>query len=106
MLNPLPYRDSSRWVALFGGSTLEPTRYSALTLTELKDYQQRTHSFDVFGGYKISGDFNLNSSGVAVHIAGAEVTPSLLEAVGVHPLAGRLFRDADGPQVALISSRL
>jgi predicted permease len=106
MLNPLPYRDSSRWVALFGGSTLEPTRYSALTLTELKDYQQRTHSFDVFGWYKISSDFNLNSSGVAEHIGGAEVTPSLLEGVGVHPLAGRLFRDSDGPQVALISSRL
>jgi len=106
MLNPLPYRDSSRWVALFGGSTLEPTRYSALTVTELKDYQQRTHSFDVFGWYKISSDFNLNSSGVAEHIAGAEVTPSLLEGVGVHPLAGRLFRDSDGPQVALISSRL
>ena len=106
MLNPLPYRDSSRWVALFGGSTLEPTRYSALNLAELKDYQQRTHSFDVFGWYKISGDFNLNSSGVAEHIAGAEVTPSLLEGVGVHPLAGRLFRDSDGPRVALISSRL
>jgi putative ABC transport system permease protein len=106
MLNPLPYRDSSRWVALFGGSTLEPTRYSALTLTELKDYQQRTHSFDVFGWYKISGDFNLNSSGVAEHIEGAEVTPSLLEGAGVHPLTGRLFRDSDGPQVALISSRL
>ena len=106
MLNPLPYRDSSRWVALFGGSTLEPTRYSALTLTELNDYQQRTHSFDVFGWYKISGDFNLYSSGVAEHIEGAEVTPSLLEGVGVHPLAGRLFRDSDGPRVALISSRL
>jgi putative ABC transport system permease protein len=106
LLNPLPYRDSSRWVALFGGSTLEPTRYSALNLAELKDYQQRTHSFDVFGWYKISGDFNLNSSGVAEHIAGAEVTPSLLEGVGVHPLAGRLFRDSDGPRVALISSRL
>jgi putative ABC transport system permease protein len=106
MLNPLPYKDSSRWVALFGGSTLEPTRYSALTLTELKDYQQRTHSFDVFGGYKISGDFNLNSSGVAEHIEGAQITPSLLDAVGVQPLAGRLFRDSDDPQVVLISSRL
>ena len=106
MLNPLPYKDSSRWVALFGGSTLEPTRYSAFTLPELKEYQQRTHSFDVFGWYKISGDFNLSSPGVAEHIQGAEVTPPLLEGIGVHPLSGRLFRDSDGPQVALISSRL
>lgn len=106
LLNPLPYRDSNRWVALFGGSTLEPTRYSALTLTELKDYQQRTHSFDVFGWYKITDDFNLNSSGVAEHIEGSEVTASLLNGVDVRPLAGRLFRDGDGPQVALISSRL
>jgi putative ABC transport system permease protein len=106
LLNPLPYRDSGRWVALFGGSTLEPTRYSALTLAEVKEYQQRTHSFDVFGWYKISGDFNLNSAGVVEHIAGAEVTPSLLAGAGVQPLAGRLFRDADGAQVAMISSRL
>ena len=62
------------------------------------------HSFDVFGWYKISGDFNLNSSGVVEHIEGAEITPSLLEGVGVQPLAGRLFRDADGPRVALISA--
>ena len=106
LLNPLPYRDSSRWVALFGGSTFEPTRYSGLTLAEVKEYQQRTHSFDVFGWYKISGDFNLNSAGVVEHIAGAEVTPSLLAGVGVQPISGRLFRESDGAQVAMISSRL
>src|SRR5215471_8938427 len=73
LLSPLPYSHSDRWVALFGGSTLEPPDwYSGLSLSELTDYQQRTHSFDVFGWYSIGmpgalrfrSDFNLNSRDV------------------------------------------
>jgi len=116
LLNPLPYSHSDRWVALFGGSTLEPQpdRYSALSISDLANYQQRMHSFDVFGWYSVGmpgalrfrNDFNLNSRGVAEHVEAAEVTPLLLNAVGVHAVAGRLFQDNDGSQVALISNRL
>ncbi|HEX3940421.1 MAG TPA: ADOP family duplicated permease, partial [Acidobacteriaceae bacterium] len=108
LLNPLPYTHSERWVALFGGSTLEPgqDRYSALPVGDLIDYQQRTHSFDLFGWYKIAGDYNLSSPGLTEHIQGIEVTPSLLDGVGVRPLIGRLFQDSDGRNVAVISNRL
>jgi hypothetical protein len=108
MLKPLPYSHPERWVALFGGSTLssESGRYSALSISDLMDYQQHTHSFDAFGWYKISGNFNLISSSLVEHVEGAEVTPSLLDNVGVDPIVGRLFQDSDGPRVAVISSRL
>lgn len=108
MLRPLPYSRAERWVALFGGSTLasEADRYSGLSISDLTDYQQRTHSFDAFGWYKILGDFNLTARGLVEHLNGAEVTPSLLNGIGVQPVVGRLFQDSDGAQVAMISSRL
>lgn len=111
MLKPLPYSQPDRWVALLGGSTLFPpdrsSGLSGLSIEDLTQYQQRTHSFDVFGYYDLLyGDFNLRSGDVVEHIAGALITPSLLDNVGVQPIAGRLFLDSDGPHVAIISARL
>lgn len=99
LLKPLPYSHSDHWVALFGGSTLgsEADRYSGLSVADLIDYQQRNHSFDVFGYYNILGDFNFASASLVEHVAGAEITPSLLNNVGMNPILGRLFQDSDGP---------
>lgn len=108
LLKPLPYSHSGRWVALFGGSTLgsEADRYSALSIADLVDYQQRNHSFDVFGYYNIISDFNLSSPSLVEHVNGAEITPSLLSNVGVNPVLGHLFQESDGPYVAMLSERL
>jgi predicted permease len=108
LLKPLPYSHSDRWVALFGGSTLgsEADRYSALSIADLIDYQQRNHSFDVFGYYNITSDFNLSSRSLVEHVNGAEITPSLLNNVGVNPVLGHLFQESDGRRVAMLSERL
>lgn len=108
LLKPLPYSHSDRWVALFSGSTLgsEADRYGALSIADLTDYQQRTRSFDVFGYYNISADFDLSSPNLLEHVEGAEITPSLLSNVGVAPIAGHLFQESDGPHVAMLSERL
>jgi putative ABC transport system permease protein len=108
MLKPLPYSHPDRWVALFGGSTLgsEADQISGLSISDLMDYQQRTHSFDMFGWYKIGADFNISSSGLVEHIEGAEITSSLLDNAGINPILGHLFQDSDGAHVAVISSRL
>ena len=107
LLRPLPYSHSDRWVALFGGSTLgsEAKEYSALSIADLSDYQQRNHSFDVFGYYNITSDFNLSSPTLVEHVNGAEITPSLLNNVGVIPVLGHLFQESDGPHVAMLSER-
>lgn len=108
LLKPFPYSHSDRWVALFSGSTLgsEADRYGALSVADLTDYQQRTRSFDVFGYYNISADFNLSSPNLIEHVEGAEVTPSLLNNVGVNPVLGHLFQESDGPHVAMLSEQL
>ncbi len=109
LLKPLPYSDGERWVALFGGNSLENNdqHISALSYTDLIGYQQRTRSFDVFGWYGISGDFNLLSKAApAQHVDGDEVSPSLIDNLGVNPIRGRLFQDADSANVVLLSQRL
>lgn len=110
LLAPLPYREGNRWVVLFGGSTLISGAgqggISAISYADLEDYRDRTHSFDAFGWYMIFSDFNLTSPGEPQHIQGVPVTPSLIDNVGVNPIRGRLFRDSDGANVAVISSRL
>jgi hypothetical protein len=93
LLKPVPYTFPDRWQTLFGGSTLstEAQRISALSLDELRRYQEATRSFDVFGWYFLPGDFNLTSPGEAEHVNGVEVTPTLIEKVGVQPALGTSF---------------
>jgi predicted permease len=110
LLAPLPYTEGDRWVILFGGSKLisgtEQGGISSISFADLEDYRDRTHSFDVFGWYMIFSDFNLTAPGEPQHIQGTPIAPSLIDNVGVSPIHGRLFRDSDGPNVAVISSRL
>ncbi len=109
LLKPLPYSQGNRWVALFAGSTADPSdlnHISGLTIADLLAYQQQTRSFDVFGWLSIGGDFNLTYPGQARHIEGIEVSPSLIANTGANPIAGRFFALSDGPGVALISHRL
>lgn len=108
LLKPLPYSHSDRWVALFSGSTLgsEADRYGSLSVADLTDYQRRARSFDVFGYYTISADFDLSSRDLLEHVEGAEITPSLLNNVGVAPVVGHLFQESDGAHVAVLSERL
>lgn len=109
LLKPLPYSQGERWVALFGGSTADPSdlnHISGLTIEDLLAYQQQTRSFAVFGWFPVGGDFNLTSPGQPQHIEGIEVSPSLIANTGANPIAGRFFTSSDGQDVALISDRL
>jgi putative ABC transport system permease protein len=106
LLKPLPYTQGERWVALFAGDTTDPVHYGGLSFADLTAFQQRTHSFDVFGWFPVGGDFNLTSPGQPRHIDGIEISPSLIPNTGAHPVAGRYFTPSDGPDVAMISYRL
>jgi len=102
MLEPLPYEHGERFVALFGRSLLDAEHFSSSTFPDLQTYQQRTHSFDVFGWFRLS-DFNLTSPGQPQHVDGVAVTPSLASNLGVKPVIGTWFTDDTG---AVISSAL
>jgi len=105
LLKPLPYKQGDRFVALYGASYSEPGQRASSTYPDLVTYQQRTHSFDVFGWFRLS-NFNLTSPGAPQHIDAIEVTPGLVRNLGVNPIIGRWFREQDGAGVAVISNSL
>ena len=99
MLKPLPYPQGERWVALYGGTFSQPKLWSGSNVPDLTEYQQRTHSFDVFGWFRPE-QFNLTSPGQPQHINGAAVTPSLAQHTGVNPMMGQWFHDDAGAVIS------
>jgi len=104
LLQPLPYAHSERWVMLLGASPREPDSRSSINFGDILKYQERNRSFDVFGWFEVA-NFNLTSPGAPQHLSGVEVTPPLINSLGVNPIQGRWFQDATTP-TAVISQAL
>ncbi len=94
LFKPLPFEQGERYVVLYAAQKSEPPdRMSSSTYRDLLTYKARAHSFDRFGWFAVLGDFNLTSPGQPQHIHGVEVTPSLVNGLGVKPVLGRWFSD-------------
>lgn len=106
---PLPYLHGERFVALYSATLSEPNRRSASTFPAMVTYQQQTQSFDAFGWFRLS-NFNLTSPGLPQHLTGVEVTPALVNQLGVNPERGRWFRnpadESGGVNLVVISHAL
>jgi putative ABC transport system permease protein len=91
LLRSLPYPDSERFVTLSGARTTQPGIFMAMSVPELRDYEQQTTSFDVFGWFR--GDrFHLTAPGEPQFVAGVAVTPALARQLG-SPALGQWFAD-------------
>src|SRR5688572_15702694 len=95
MLKPLPLPEGERFIALFEGNLLDPRRIGTLPRQDIEIFQQRSHSFDLFGWYRGSGQ-NLVFGGEAHHVNGIRLTLSLAQGLGVDPHIGRWFTDETG----------
>jgi putative ABC transport system permease protein len=95
LLEPLPYADGNRFVALFGGDLTNPATRTSSSIPDLIEYEQRTTSFEVFGWFRLAS-FNLTSPGKPQYVDGVAITPSLAHKLGVAPLVGRWFTDETG----------
>jgi hypothetical protein len=81
LLRPLPYPGSERFVSLYGVNTLAPGIFMAMSVPELRDYEQQTTSFDAFGWFR--GDrFHLTAPGEPRFIPGVAVTRALALQLG------------------------
>jgi putative ABC transport system permease protein len=110
LLGALPYRDSDRIVALF---SIDPQHRDQLNNASVPDFfawRDLSRSFEALGGVSNTAlDFGAEENGVPPErVQGENVTPGLLQALGVHPLMGRLFTEAedevDHPAPAIIIS--
>jgi predicted permease len=109
LLAPLPYKDSSRIVAVW---TVNPRRGDQPVASSPADFaiwKQRSGVFeDLAPSY--DNERTLTGQGAPEQLIGYAVSANYLRILGVEPRIGRLYTDREdqpgGPKVALLSDRL
>jgi putative ABC transport system permease protein len=94
LLKPLPYPRPDR--LMFITSTFPGLGFDRfwISLPEWAEFKERNRSFQGVGGYR-EGSVNLGTPERPRRVNSMIVTPELLDVLGVAPLRGRLFTDAD-----------
>jgi predicted permease len=107
LLKPLPYPHPERLA--FISSTFPRLGFDKfwVSVPEWSEFKQRNRSFQDVGGYR-EGSVNLGTPERPRRVNSALVTPELMSVLGVGPMRGRLFNDADAAvgaeDVGIISS--
>jgi putative ABC transport system permease protein len=97
LLRPLPYNHPQQLVKLysrFTGIGL-PNDENAVSAPEFLDYEHLNKSFSGIAALN-GGAFNIGLEGSPQRVAGAAVTPSLFQILGVQPRLGRTFLAEEG----------
>src|SRR4051812_5134414 len=94
LLKPLPYPRAER--LQFISSTFPNLGFDRfwISVPEWSEFKERNRSFQAVGGYR-EGSVNLGTPERPRRVNSALVTPELLDVLGVAPLRGRLFTNAD-----------
>jgi putative ABC transport system permease protein len=96
LLNPLPYPDSDRIIALdHGAAGLNTASGMGMTPGLYLQYREQTHSLDDLAVYR-NQDVNLTGIAVPERLRVARVTPSLASVLRVAPAQGRWFDAREG----------
>ena len=103
MLKPLGYPNPER--LMFITSTFPALGFDRfwVSLPEWAEFKERNRSFQGVGGYR-EGAVNLGTPERPRRVNSAIVTPELLDVLGVAPLRGRLFNEADAPSAPRTSA--
>ena len=97
LIEPLPYRDPGRLVAMWELNEKRPGRPNTLAPSNVVRWLERTTAFEgiaPFYDYRV----NLTGSGAPEEIVALDVTPSFFPTLGVPPLLGRTFAGDEGPE--------
>jgi putative ABC transport system permease protein len=107
VVKPLPFRDSSRLLAVWD-TYLPQFSKVGVSPAELQSWQIQKDLFEETAWYRyVPQDGNLSVPGSEPTAVHADfVSANLFPMLGISPLAGRRFRDAEDPWSALISERL
>jgi putative ABC transport system permease protein len=107
LLRPLPFRDAGRLVMLWERSpSLAHNRVSPLNFV---DWHDQNASFAALAAVSGGGRILTGAGREPERIPGQSVTTAFFDVLGVRPIAGRTFTDADRqlePTVVVISERL
>jgi predicted permease len=107
LLQPLPYRDPGRLVA--AGEFDPNLNDDAMPNPEYTNWALNNHTFEAMGALG-GGPMTLTRAGVPEQVESGEMTPSVLEILGVQPQIGRWFTPAEGlpggPAAVILSDSL
>jgi predicted permease len=107
LLQPLPYRDAGRLVAL-AEKTPEFDSMS-ISCPNFLDWQKESRSFENLGAYR-GGSYDLSGAGMPEHLEGKMVSAGFFSTLGITPVLGRDFEAQEdhvgANRVALISGGL
>src|SRR5580704_1405190 len=109
LLRPLPYYQADKLFKLAESRQQKPDSdpsQAAASYPDFLDWKRASKSFQALGA--MSGDgFTLSGNGDPKIINAAQVTPNFFSTLGVRPLLGRDFIDADqqygSPRVAMLT---
>jgi putative ABC transport system permease protein len=109
LLRPLPFFDPARLMQVAEkNDALHLPSFAASALNYLS-WREATRSFDQLGAIQF-GTFTLSGNGEPENYTGNAITPSLMPVLGLQPVIGRSFTDADdrvgAAPVAMISESL
>ncbi len=104
LLNPLPYRQPDRLVALY--SKTKEFRRSSISYPNFLDWVRDNRSFSALAAFR-EDDFNLTGMGQPQRVTAEMVSASFFPLLGVKPVIGRTFTAQEdrlgGRPVVLIS---
>src|SRR2546429_9639564 len=94
MLRPLPFRDPGRLVQVAEkNDKLNLPNFGASVLNFLS-WREQTRTFEQLGAIGFSS-FTLSGAGEPEQLVGNRLSPSLMPILGIAPVAGRAFTDAE-----------
>jgi hypothetical protein len=94
LLEPLPYPDSDRLVALFENHREQGQDFIGLTAPGFMDWRAQSTVFEDLAAYQ-PGGFDLTGSGEAARLFGVRTSASLFPLLRVQPALGRVFTKAE-----------
>src|SRR3954470_12318659 len=106
LIQPLPYRQPDRLVAMNLTNKPRDIRYSSYSLLDVQDWRERTRSFSTIAALWYH-NFTVNDGGNTDRYSGAAVGHELFSLLGVAPQLGRDFNADDdrygGEPVVMLS---
>ena len=91
ILNPIPYPDADRLVAIYGTSRAADETKTSVSYPNLLDWQLENQTFEALAAWR-SGSFSLTGEGYPELLRGQRISANFISVLRVQPLLGRMFR--------------
>ena len=107
LLAPLPFKDPDQLVLVYNGSSFEDS--TPLSYQQVRQWRDTSGAFESFAGY-FSWRATLTGQREAEQFRGIRTTASIFKTLGIEPVVGRLFtqaeEDVSAERVALVSESM